>query len=60
MLEIKKFSVDMSFLGWGVGGGCFLHMPSYIHTHDRLDKSRSALAKARLKIEIMDCDNKDT
>ena len=37
----------MPFLG--VGGWCFLHMPFYIHTHDRLDKSRSALEGSTAK-----------
>ena len=46
VLEIKKFSVDMPFL-WG--GVSFLHMPFYIHTHDRLDKLHSALVEAQLK-----------
>ena len=46
MLEIKKFPVEMPFPG---GGWWFLHTPFYIHTPGRLDKSRSALAEARLK-----------
>ena len=54
MLEIKKFPVEMPFLG----GGGFLHTPFYIHTLDRLDKSHSALAEARLKIKVAQNDLK--
>ena len=46
-LEIKEFPVEMPFLG---GRGVPLFWSTYIHTHDRLDKLRSALAEAQLKI----------
>ena len=62
-LKIKEFQVDMPFPGEGVwlvnwlgnwvleGGhwGCTQKWSTYIHTHDRLDKLRSALAEAQLK-----------
>ena len=46
VLEIKKFLAPMPFRG----AVSFLHMPFYINMQDRLDKSTSALAEARLKI----------
>ena len=44
VLEIMKFLVPMPFLR----GGGFLHMPFYIYTQDRLEKSHSALAETQL------------
>ena len=43
-LEIKEFPVEMPF-----PGGVPLFWSTYIHTHDKLDKLRSALAEAQLK-----------
>ena len=47
-LEIKKFPVDMPFLGWGGG---VLKRSTHIHTEDRLCKSYSA--KARLNSNLL-------
>ena len=47
-LEIKEFPVEMPFLG---GGGVPLFWSTYIHTHDRLDKLRSALAEVQVKTQ---------
>ena len=49
-LEIKKFPVDMPFLGWGGGEGV-LKRSTHIHTDDRLHKSHSA--KTRLKSHLL-------
>ena len=46
-LEIKEFPVEMLFPGGG--GRVPLFWSTHTHTHDRLDKLRSALAEAQLK-----------
>ena len=47
----SQICLDLNFPLFFTGGGVPRFLSTYIHTHDRLDKLRSALAEAQLKID---------